>query len=220
MTLCATGLAAASGYRLLFRDVSFSVPPGEALWVQGGEGAGKSSLLRLLAGMGEPFAGELRWRDRPLWAQREAWQRGILYAGPAQVWDESLSPAESLLHAGRLAGAAVCAEQAMGALRAVGLRSGLLNPVHRLSASQRQQLSLARLFLPVHPQALLLDDPFDTLDAEASERLVRRLEALVQQGAALVCTARKALNLALPRQCHLHLDGERWMPRPPQRYAI
>ncbi len=205
MTLRAIRLAAARGDRLLFENLNFSLAPGEALHVQGANGVGKSSLLRLLAGLGEPVAGELLWQEQPLQAQREQWQRGLVYCGHQGGLKDELSAAENLLLAARVAGAAVCAEHAVRALRATGLREGFHLPVRSLSQGQRKRVSLARLFLPARPQVLVLDEPFDALDIEASEGLAYRLGQLVGEGAALAYTTHQAVTLPVPRQAALAL---------------
>ena len=205
MTLRALHLAAARGDRLLFENLSFSLAPGEALHVQGANGVGKSSLLRLLAGLGEPVAGELLWQEQPLQAQRERWQRGLVYCGHQSGLKEDLSAAENLLLAARVAGAAVCAEHVVRALRATGLREGLHLPVRQLSQGQRKRVSLARLFLPARPQVLLLDEPFDALDAEAGQGLAQRLGQLVEEGALLAYTTHQAVDLPLSHHATLAL---------------
>ena len=66
-------LACLRGDRRLFRDLSISLQPGRLLRVEGANGSGKTSLLRLLAGLALPAAGEVRWQGRPIRRQREAY---------------------------------------------------------------------------------------------------------------------------------------------------
>jgi len=62
MSLNARHLSCIRQDRLIFKDISFSLSPGEVLWIKGKNGAGKSSLLRIIAGLLKPIQGEILWK--------------------------------------------------------------------------------------------------------------------------------------------------------------
>ena len=97
-------LACARGDRTLFTDMNFSVAAGQLLLVQGGNGRGKTSLLRLLCGLARPEAGEVRWRGGTITADREGYHREMAYIGHVNGIKDDLSPVENLRLCAALAG--------------------------------------------------------------------------------------------------------------------
>ncbi len=154
--LAATDLACRRGERLLFRSVGFALEPGAALQVAGPNGTGKSSLIRLLAGLLRPFAG----------AVERVGAVGLLDERPAL--DGHLPLGRALAFWGRIDGGE-------GAeVAALGLEPLLDLPVRYLSTGQRKRAALARLVEQNAP-IWLLDEPLNGLDKEAA----RACEALV-----------------------------------------
>jgi heme exporter protein A len=162
----ARNLAAIRGERLVFRDVSFSVPAGGALLLVGPNGAGKSSLIRLLAGLTPPAAGTLLWQgadaldDPPLHATR------LNFVGHMDAIKPGLTVADNLGLARKRTRADIIA-----ALATVDLERFADLPARLLSSGQRRRLALSRLALSAAP-LWLLDEPTTGLDAAS----VRRLE--------------------------------------------
>lgn len=153
--LAATNLACRRGDRVLFAGLSLSLRSGEALEVRAPNGIGKSSLIRLLAGLARPFAGTV---------EREG-SIGLLDERPAL--DEHLPLGRALGFWSRLDGQAASLDQ-------LGI-AGLLDvPVRYLSTGQRKRASLARL-LGQEAAIWLLDEPLNGLDTDA----VAMAEALV-----------------------------------------
>ena len=175
------------GERMLFRDLAFSVGAGEALKLEGANGAGKTSLLRAIAGFLEPRAGTIRIRtnsgDRATAGEERAGFIGWL--GHQDGAKSQLTPKEALDFHARYYG---CAARVDEALARVGLsRVGEL-PVQYLSAGQKKRLALARLSLSARP-LWLLDEPLASLDA-AGKALVAELvaEHCKDRGLAVIAT--------------------------------
>jgi heme exporter protein A len=150
-------LACRRGERLLFRGLSFEVGGGEALQIVGPNGTGKSSLLRILAGLLDPFAGRVeRSGASGLVDERPALEEHVPLGRALDFWariDAPAPPAPDL-----------------------GL-DGLLDvPVRFLSTGQRKRAALARLSRQQAP-IWLLDEPLNGLDAKAA----RGCEAMVAE---------------------------------------
>ncbi|MEO7854946.1 MAG: ATP-binding cassette domain-containing protein, partial [Rubrivivax sp.] len=89
-------LACVRGRRTLFQSLQLRLAPGQLLRVAGANGAGKTSLLRMLCGLLAPSQGSVWWRAQPLAAQREAFHRELLYIGHAAALKDDLSALENL----------------------------------------------------------------------------------------------------------------------------
>jgi heme exporter protein A len=209
MTLQATRLACIRGERQLFDGIDIEIGPGEALWVQGRNGSGKTSLLRLLCGLAEPAHGEVRWRGRNIRRLREDFHRELLYIGHASGIKDDLTPCENLLIGARLSGRRSRREHAECALERMGLARVAHVSARRLSQGQRRRVALAALHLEPAPRLLVLDEPFTALDAAATSQLGATLEQHSADGSVVVYTthqplalrARRLHQLALGRSC-------------------
>lgn len=192
--LSAHDLACARGERLLFKDMNFSVGSGELLLVQGGNGQGKTSLLRLLTGLARPEAGEVRWRGEVLRKCRERFHAEMIYLGHANGIKDDLTPPENLRFAEGLQGRAFEEERALGLLQRLGLGRCLDLPCRVLSFGQRRRVALSALLL-ADAKLWILDEPLTGLDVHA----VALMEGLIREhlaaGGLAVATTHQALNL-------------------------
>src|SRR4030065_2058477 len=84
------------GERLLFKNLGFELGSGEILLVRGGNGRGKTSLLRILCGLSVPAAGRVRWRGLPIKTAHEQYGREMAYIGHAHGIKDDLTPMENL----------------------------------------------------------------------------------------------------------------------------
>lgn len=193
----ARDLALLRGERLVFAGLAFAVPEGGALLLTGANGAGKSSLLRCLAGLLPPSDGQVLWQGEDAFADRAAHALRLRYAGHAEAIKPSLTVAENIAFWARLWGG-----DPRAALAAVGL-DGLADlPARVLSSGQRRRLSLARLLLG-DPLLWLLDEPTVGLDAASVARLGALLAAHRAKGGAVIAATH--LPLPLPGAQELRL---------------
>ena len=190
-------LALLRGERVVFSGVGFDVPEGGALLLTGANGAGKSSLLRCLAGLLPPIEGEVSWRGEDALTDLSAHALRIRYAGHAEALKPSLTVAENIGFWARLWGG-----DGRAALAAVAL-DGLADlPARVLSSGQRRRLSLARLLLG-EPLLWLLDEPTVGLDAASVERLGGLLAAHRAKGGAVIAATHLPLPLPDAREVRL-----------------
>ena len=188
-------LACMRGGRPLFRALSFAVQTGELLWVEGRNGAGKTSLLRLVCGLGEPDSGKVLWRGAPVRGHREAFFADLLYLGHLNALKDDLSVMENLSLASRLAGVDASPAAVEAALAAAGIAALGARAVRTLSQGQRRRAALARLWLPEPRPLWILDEPFSALDTEAVERLAARIAAHAQAGGVALLTTHQEVSL-------------------------
>lgn len=189
------------GGRALFSGLSLQLGAGELVRVGGANGAGKTSLLRLMVGLLAPTEGRVLWRGAPLARQREACGREVVYLGHAAALKDDLDPLENLLAASALAAHGATRAQALQALAEAGLRGFERTPVRRLSQGQRRRCGLARLVLARQSALWVLDEPFNALDTQATAWLEGLVRQQLQRGGAVVLTSHQGVALqGLPGQ--------------------
>ena len=143
--LDAHDLECVRGTRRLFHGVSFRVAAGECLSVQGPNGSGKTSLLRIVAGLARPEHGELRWEGQPVVRLGAGYRALLAYCGHAVALKEDLTPVENLEASAALDGASPSSEAVREALDAFGAGALQALPVRALSQGQKRRVALARL---------------------------------------------------------------------------
>lgn len=192
--LTAHHLECLRGESLLFANLSFGVAQGQIMQIEGANGSGKTSLLRILAGLSPPSDGEVLWRGESIFHKRAAFYAEIAYLGHHLGLKAELSVAENLKLAFALNGQPNAPERVTAALEQVGLADREDLPVRALSAGQRQRVALARL---VSSAATLwiLDEPFTALDVGGIALVHRLLEAHAALGGLAVLTSHQAVEL-------------------------
>jgi heme exporter protein A len=196
MRLLGSDLACFRGGRQVFSGLSFTVEGGEALLVLGPNGVGKSSLLRLVAGLVPRFAGALRLEggDPELTIGEQAH-----YLGHQDALKPSLTVDENLVFWSRYLGSG---QETQTALAAVGLETIAQLPAAYLSAGQRRRLSIARL-IAIRRPIWLLDEPTSALDAAAQAQLAGCMGQHLAGGGLIVAAAHGPIGLAAAKELRL-----------------
>ena len=190
------GLECTRGGRVLFEQLNLRVQGGQGLYIAGGNGAGKTSLLRLLCGLLPPSAGQVLWQGAPLAQQREQLGRDLVYIGHLNGVKDDLTALENLHFAAALSGRPATAEQLHHALELLGLGARAKLPARVLSQGQRRRLALARLVLAQEVPLWILDEPFTALDTAGVVVLRGLIEAQLARGGIVVLTTHQ--EVALP----------------------
>jgi len=181
------GLTCLRGGRRLFENVSFKANPGELVHLQGANGSGKTSLLRILTGLSSPDAGEVRWNGANILDARDAFVADMLYLGHQPAIKDDLTVRENLVVSSRLAGLNPTPDLVKSAIEIVGLGGRATVPARVLSQGQRRRLALARLWLD-NRRLWILDEPFTALDVNATVLLESRLAQHLSEGGMVVLT--------------------------------
>ena len=211
----ARGLQRSFGRFRILRGIDLTLQPGEAVVVVGPNGAGKTTLLRLMAGLLRPDAGELRVLGEPLGGSRPA-RAAIGFLSHASLLYEDLTLQENLVLAARLYGLTRPKDRAAQALQAADLSGRGHELPRRLSRGLLQRVALARALLH-SPRIMLLDEPFSSLDAAATLRLMDDLRIRLAQGAGLVLVTHQVAEAwELATRIAVLVSG-RWVTQEPRQ---
>ena len=205
--LAAVGLACRRGDRLLFKGLDFELRAGQICWLRGRNGQGKTSLLRLLAGLSSPAAGEITWGGVSLRAAGAAFHRRLVYLAHANALKEDLTVTESLRFLDQLHGRDTPAAAMAEALKRLHLHGRRDAPVRTLSQGQRRRVALARLLVEPAASLWVLDEPYDALDADGILILDDVLAAHAGRGGSVVLTSHLPLNVTRPTPVVLELGA-------------
>ncbi len=198
MLLSAENLACERGGRTVFSNQNFSLGSGELLQLTGANGAGKSSLLRLLASLSEPSHGKISLEGGA--ADLTSGQQAH-YIAHGDASKSALTVAENLKFWRDFLGGGDL-EAALSALNLAPLAD---YPVALLSAGQKRRLALARLALV--PRAIwLLDEPSVGLDEASQKLLVALMSSHLKAGGLIVAATHVPLGVKSDR--NLHLGGQ------------
>ena len=194
--LSVKALECVRGERRLFANLGFELAPHSLLEVRGANGAGKTSLLRMLCGFLAPAAGGIAWNGADISSRREEYCAQIAYIGHLNSIKDDLSALENLHFSARSAGLASGRDNADAALRQFGLGGFQHMACKALSQGQRRRVALARLCLSSPRPLWILDEPFAALDATALAFTQSFIESHLRQGGLVVLTAHQEVGIS------------------------
>ena len=196
MRLEGSGLACVRGGREVFSGLGFALSGGEALLVTGRNGAGKSSLLRMVAGLVRVTKGQLTMAEAD---PEKTIPEQAHYLGHQDALKPSLTAAENLAFWTRYLGGTA---PPVPALAAVGLAAVADLPAAYLSAGQQRRLSIARL-VAVNRPVWLLDEPTSALDREAQDALAGLMRRHLAGGGLIMAAAHGPIGLERAKELRL-----------------
>jgi len=188
-------IACQRGKQKLWSNVNASIEAGHILFVAGTNGSGKSSLLRIIAGLSTPIEGHIFWNGQEISQNAATYRQEMIYIGHQAPLKPEFSSIENLEALMQLQGIQNTHKELKTALQYWGLNEkSILLPSKQLSQGQKQRTTLAQLSL-LKKKVWILDEPFNSLDQIGTELLSKLLETHLLENGLVVITS------------HLHLDA-------------
>jgi len=188
-------LSCSRGNKPLFADVSFELNSGQALHLEGDNGVGKTSLLRIVCGLSPADAGEVCWHDKTIQQNATAFRSALFYLGHGLSLKEELTALENLMSDAAVSGRTLSEAGALVALARMGLRGREHLPLRVMSQGQKRRTALARLLASQAP-LWVLDEPFVALDKKAVDGLRGLLAEHVAHGGMVLFTSHQPVVLS------------------------
>jgi len=189
--LIVNNLSCQRGYKLLFENLSFELNSGEVLKVSGPNGSGKTSLMKILAGLSSFETGSIDYDETKINSER--YNLDFLYLGHLAALSPELSCLENLKYTMRLGNDNLDLDFS-DALKKVGLKKFENELVGKLSAGQKKRIALSLLFI-TQSKVWLLDEPFSALDSRAIKIIETRVEDHCNSGGICILTTHQECNI-------------------------
>lgn len=186
-------LACDRGETRLFEGCSLTVENGQWWQIEGHNGIGKTSLLRIIAGLSQPAYGQVLWNGTPIQHQRETYHANLFYLGHFAGIKPELTAWENLQHHQKLHNQPAHDDTLWHALDQVSLIGREDLPCSHLSAGQQRRVALAKLWL-THAKLWILDEPFTAIDPKGVTALTTHIEQHCQQGGLCLFTSHQRIE--------------------------
>ena len=200
-----THLECVRGERSLFKDINFSLEAGELLQVNGPNGSGKTSLLRMICGLATPANGKILWLNNNIRSLGEDYFNSIIYLGHLNGTKDNLNALENLRISSALAGNVIDKRKAYSTLQKMGLSGREMLPIKVLSQGQRRRVTLSRLLVS-NAVLWILDEPLVALDTSAVLLIKDILEKHLKKGGIVVMTTHQDINISAIETKRLQLN--------------
>lgn len=192
------GLKKTYGLKPVLRGLDLNIQQGERIAILGSNGTGKTTLLRILAGLTKPSAGTITIEGCDIIRDAQMVRQRVGFVAHQPYLYEELTPLENLLFFGKMYNVQHAQARAMTLLQRVGLEKRMRERVSTFSRGQGQRLAWARALLH-SPQLLLLDEPDTGLDQEGQTLVDALLQEHIERGGTVVFTTHqleRALDLS------------------------
>ncbi|MBU2883103.1 cytochrome c biogenesis heme-transporting ATPase CcmA [Psychrosphaera sp. B3R10] len=178
--------------RVLFEDLNFELSAGDIIQVEGPNGVGKTSLLKILAGLSFANEGDVLYRGKNIQQQAEEYRQNLLYLGHQPGVKGELTAEENLEFSLALHGQTVAdTEQTLSEVDLAGFEDVYAS---QLSAGQHRRIALGRLWQSTQ-KIWILDEPFTAIDKSGVSKLEKLFLSHIQQGGAIILTTHQDFNL-------------------------
>lgn len=196
--LCVTNLSVIKRDRLLFENLNFAVERGSLLYVKGQNGAGKTSLLRVLAGLVSADTGEVRFLEQEIQDSRESYCQNLVYFGHKLGINQTLSAVENVQFWCNQHQVVVSVASIFSTLAQLNLVGVEDIPVANLSAGQQRRVALSRFWFKPDAKLWILDEPFTALDTQGVDLVSKQITQFLKGGGAVIMTSHQSLHLKYP----------------------
>ena len=189
--------------RILFEALNLSVCSGDIVQVEGPNGSGKTSLLRILAGLSQPYDGTVLFQEQNISEQADVFHQNLLYLGHLPGVKGEMSAQENLKFNLALHGNdCTTAEDTLEKVNLLGFEDALAS---HLSAGQHRRISLARLWQSTAP-IWILDEPFTAIDKRGVSELEQLFLAHAERGGCVILTTHQDLSFPEDKVKKITLD--------------
>lgn len=172
-------------------DLSLELVAGDILLIEGENGAGKSSLLRLIAGLAVPFTGNITWQNQAIENYRAQYHNNIFYLGHTNAIKLNLTVKENLYLGSQLHFFSL--NEVDNLLEALQLSAEVNTLTQALSAGQKRRVALAKLFLS-QKKIWLLDEPFTALDQHIQQFCQKQFENHANHGGIILISTHHRMS--------------------------
>ena len=202
--LTAHDITCIRGQRVLFTDLNLTIGAGEILHIQGSNGSGKTSLLRILCGTSQPDNGTVLWQSEDIRTCRSTYYEHLAYIGHNNGIKLELTPSENLSCLAAIKGFAADSQIDL-ALTQSGLSRDCDIPCIHLSAGQRRRVAIAWLFM-TQASIWILDEPLTAIDQDGIDIARNRFSQHLEGGGLIVLTGHQHLQFEGRKIKSLHLS--------------
>lgn len=200
--LTLVNLACERGESRLFEHCHLKIESGQWWQIEGHNGIGKTSLLRIIAGLAVPAEGEVLWNNMPIREQRHDYYSHLFYLGHFAGIKPELTAWENLRYYQKIQSLPLSDEALWFALDKVGLIGREELPCSHLSAGQQRRVALAKLWL-TSSAIWILDEPFTAIDKKGVAELIAHIEQHCQNGGICIFTSHQTAESAYVRSFSL-----------------
>ncbi|MBS9809429.1 cytochrome c biogenesis heme-transporting ATPase CcmA [Vibrio alginolyticus] len=193
-----SNLTAIRDERVLFENLQFEIKPGELVQIEGRNGTGKTTLLRIVTGLGDREEGVIKWKGEEVEKSRDVFHQELLFLGHQTGVKRELTALENLRFYQSIQNNRSSDEEIFIALTQVGLAGREDVPVAQLSAGQQRRVALARLWLS--KQILwILDEPLTAIDKQGVKVLESLFASHADNGGIVVLTTHQDMFADSPK---------------------
>ncbi len=205
MSLQVNNLKSIRGEKELFSELSFTLKNKQLMRIEGQNGTGKTTLLRILCGLSQADQGEVLWQNIPIKKQDETFRKELFYLGHQNAIKADLSALENLAINTSFEGSKFSEDTLLQSLNDIGLFGSEYKPCAHLSQGQKRRVALAGLLLS-NAKLWILDEPFVALDGFAVKLLQDVIAKHVENEGMVILTTHQEVPLIEGEILRLNLD--------------